>query len=64
MRQVLITVEDVNDETPRFDRLEYTVSMKENLDATDSSRQFLLKFDLCCLFFAIFFPNEVLYLDF
>lgn len=43
-QRVVITVDDVNDEWPKFTQLAYSATVKENLNATEENRVFLLKY--------------------
>uniref|UniRef100_A0A915BTY2 Cadherin domain-containing protein n=3 Tax=Parascaris TaxID=6254 RepID=A0A915BTY2_PARUN len=44
-QRVVITVDDVNDEWPTFAQLAYSATVKENLNASEENRVFLLKLD-------------------
>uniref|UniRef100_A0A914S5Y8 Cadherin domain-containing protein n=1 Tax=Parascaris equorum TaxID=6256 RepID=A0A914S5Y8_PAREQ len=43
-QRVVITVDDVNDEWPTFAQLAYSATVKENLNASEENRVFLLKY--------------------
>ncbi|VDK28904.1 unnamed protein product [Anisakis simplex] len=42
-QRVIVRVEDVNDEFPKFDKAQYSATVKENCNATDEERVFLLR---------------------